>query len=68
MLELWENASPAGDHTRDAEQRVEVVLTKLAQGERDRQIAHADVELRVDALVIRVVVKRDIEGHCIEDR
>ena len=45
VLELWENASPAGDHARDAEQGVQVVLTKLAQGERDRQVAHADVKL-----------------------
>ena len=37
-----------------------MVLAKLAQCEGDGQVCHANVQFRVDALVVRVVVKRDI--------
>lgn len=68
VFELREDARPAGDDSADAHEGIEVRLAQVTEGVGGRQLGDADVDLGVNASVVREREEDDLERDLVEDR
>lgn len=66
IFQLWKDATPSCYHTRNANEIIEIGATQIPQGGAEREVADANVDLRVDTLVCREIYKNGIQSHFIE--
>ena len=67
ILKLREDARSSGDDTADPDKTVQVGLAKLTKCVVHGEIKDADMNLRVNTLVVRIVQKNDIHGNFVEE-